>query len=635
MRSLDHFAEPRPSHGGLVAEGALNLLGRPDMNPLTVLVRETVQNSWDARAGRGQVHVSIVNRVLSTREQEFAREFVFANPPPKGLFADPQPGVSELQDVLGAHSLRLLTLTDRGTSGLGGPVRADRPASPGEPTHFVDLVFNIGQPSDKSMSGGTYGFGKTISFLISSCRTVIIHTNTRHDGGYEQRLIVQSVGQQYATGTRNFTGRHWWGVVGDRGAIEPLTGAAAGQMADGLGLPAFGPDECGTTIAVVAPDYGARTGAQAMQFIAEALLWNFWPKMVGAAGQPPSMTFSIMNGDEKIPVPDPAATAPLKGYVQMMQAVRDCESGARTPSEILPPVHVFEIRSKRPIAHLGWLGLQLVPRAPGRGAGEPPVGEDPLQHSAAAFTGPSHHVALMRRAELVVRYLPGPALTTPGLEWCGVFRAAEGVDHAFAASEPPTHDAWQPSLVPDKKERSHVNVALREIRDFSEKTFTPRPGRSGSDSMGSGVLVAEALAGLIAPTPGAGASLRPGTSGGGRVGPGRSARAKVVVHRQWLADEGGGRQLNVEFSVVAGTGSGDTAVEVTASAASSDGGAETERPVLADVPEVLSVEMGVSPLTEGGRVIVPATYEGALTARIRQPDGVAAVVDITVGGDQR
>ncbi len=46
------FSEPYGASGGLAADGILNQLGRPDIEALEVLVREAVQNSWDAKRGR-------------------------------------------------------------------------------------------------------------------------------------------------------------------------------------------------------------------------------------------------------------------------------------------------------------------------------------------------------------------------------------------------------------------------------------------------------------------------------------------------------------------------------------------------------------------------------------------------------
>ena len=57
----------------------------------------------------------------------------------------------------------------------------------------------------------------------------------------------------------------------------------------------------------------------------------------------------------------------------------------------------------------------------------------------------------MRRVELVVKYLEGPELPAPQVEWAGVFINDEDIDSAFADAEPPTHDDWQAHMVEDNR----------------------------------------------------------------------------------------------------------------------------------------------------------------------------------------
>ena len=79
----------------------------------------------------------------------------------------------------------------------------------------------------------------------------------------------------------------------------------------------------------------------------------------------------------------------------------------------------------------------------------------------------------MRGANLVVEYLAGEPLPDQHLWYAGVFRAddASAVDAAFAASEPPTHDTWEPAQLEDEQRRI-VRLALRrireELRDYAE-----------------------------------------------------------------------------------------------------------------------------------------------------------------------
>ena len=62
----------------------------------------------------------------------------------------------------------MLFVTDRGTEGLGGPTRADE-VHEGESHDYVSFVLNVGEPRDTKLGGGTYGFGKAVFFLASSC----------------------------------------------------------------------------------------------------------------------------------------------------------------------------------------------------------------------------------------------------------------------------------------------------------------------------------------------------------------------------------------------------------------------------------------------------------------------------------
>ena len=48
MKPLDLQSERYGALGNLASEGVKNQLGRPRLDQLTVLIRESVQNSWDA-----------------------------------------------------------------------------------------------------------------------------------------------------------------------------------------------------------------------------------------------------------------------------------------------------------------------------------------------------------------------------------------------------------------------------------------------------------------------------------------------------------------------------------------------------------------------------------------------------------
>ena len=136
-----------------------------------------------------------------------------------------------------------------------------------------------------------------------------------------------------------------------------------------------------------------------------------------------------------------------------------------------------------------------------------------------------HHVALLRPAELVVRYMEGSINEGDQRQWAGVFITDIGknaeVEKAFAMSEPPAHDDWQPkaaqSLSPHQ--RTYVNVALNRIRERirSLSGNDIRQGRlEGGESRNSlAALAGDIGRSLIGAGPGGADGSRPSRGGGG------------------------------------------------------------------------------------------------------------------------
>jgi hypothetical protein len=145
-----------------------------------------------------------------------------------------------------------------------------------------------------------------------------------------------------------------------------------------------------------------------------------------------------------------------------------------------------------------------------------------------------HHVALLRPAELVVRYLQGSINLAEQRQWAGVFITDIGenaeVEQAFAMSEPPAHDDWQPkaahALTPHQ--RTYVNVALKRIRerisDLSGSNIK-QGSLTGEETLSSLAALAGDLGrSLIGAGPGGADGKK---SGNGSGGGGRRASLRV------------------------------------------------------------------------------------------------------------
>lgn len=488
MALMQRYSEPYRATGGLAAEGVLNQLGRPNIEPLEVLVREAVQNCWDAKRPTSQgVRVEVGRRELDHAELGFCRYELLVDPPP-GL-----PLAAELES-----GLKIMYFADYGTDGLGGPTRADEV---GHTRDFVDFVRNIGQPSDKDLGGGSFGYGKAAFYIASRARTILVDTLclTAH-GDLQRRFIACGLGYNFEVAGSPYTGRHWWGRLVD-GVPEPLVGTAADAAATGLGLPdRVSRSDLGTTVAIVAPDLAVETedGAdETMSFVAEALAWNFWPRMIDTPGATRrTMDFRVVDDQRQVRVPNPRHHQRLRDFVEAMDRQREDAVG---DDEFLID---REVRALRPARRLGRIVVKKGPVAavelPGRAV---PIG-------AKLTADVSHHVALMRNAEIIVRYLPGAVPLVARMGYAGVFKCAVDVDEAFRAAEPPTHDDWVFRAVAKGHDRTFVKVALERIGGICREA-------AGYDvSVRSSLDSAEIPLGEFADSL---ASLLPGTIGlGGR-----------------------------------------------------------------------------------------------------------------------
>ncbi|MFE7261982.1 hypothetical protein ACFU9B_07920 [Streptomyces sp. NPDC057592] len=454
MTTPEWVSQPYPPEGASAAEGIRNQLGRPELDLLTILVRESAQNSWDARIPESSAPVDyrIDMWTVGPAHAGAWRELLLNGAPAE---RDSFP----LHEVLRRSSIRVLVVSDRGTRGLGGPTRADA----FEPERdFVSFIRNIGEPRDNALGGGTYGFGKGIFYLLSNAGTILVHSRCRtaHDG-YETRLIGCTLWKSYVANdsgvNRRHTGRHWWGDTSDA-VVEPLTGQDAETVARRLGLRPFGPEETGTMVVVIDPILDELTPVEAAGYLAESIAWHLWPKMIDTGGRPADMRFTVTCDGVDFPVPDPRETRPLNMFVAAYEKMTGPDGS--------------ELHCNRPKRYLGRLGLEkrITP---------------PLEPSRASrmvdIEDIVHHVCLMRPAELVVTYRPGPKPPSVNQGYAGVFRADESMDEIYARAEPPTHDAWNPQSL-EKPESTFVQTTFRRIGEALENLLSlggvARPGAS-------------------------------------------------------------------------------------------------------------------------------------------------------------
>lgn len=496
MSVVEWWSQTRAAEGSTASRGIRLQLGKPRLDPLTVLIRETAQNSCDAVIGDGDIEFSVQIRRLSGRLLDNWMSFLL-----------PEPNGSNLRiaHLLDADPV-ILTISDRGTSGLGGPLRADEIPEPGERSDFVNFIRNVGDRKGGQLTGGSYGFGKGILYNVSRCHVVVADSICRFRGRRQRRLIGAALGDDFERSGTLYTGRHWLGHRDHEGVPVPLIDAAADEWACKLGMPKFLPNATGTSVSIVAADLGSpgdepRDAESAASFIVSTMLWNLWPRML--KGRENRLVCSVSRDGFRMEVPDPAELPLLRPFVDAYQQVVD--GHGRSPERKSEPRDIgrFELRH-----------------------GMAPPWEDEILAPAAPFTGRAHHCARMRQADLVVDYVAGDPPSNDRLQYGAVFRASAAANEYFAEAEPPTHDEWVLSGLTGTS-RGVVQLANRFIRTEMKTAATPvveTPAARATEPLGH---FAAQFAGVIAGAEGESATANAGS--GRRSAGGRAARNTVHV----------------------------------------------------------------------------------------------------------
>lgn len=463
MTRLQLYSEPFAKTGNMAGEGFKRLLGRPNHSLLQTLIREGLQNVLDAAHGDAGPTVLIRLRSLTADQRSVLSEQVLAERP---LDKSTHAGIDA---ALAKPCLRVLELCDFGTEGLSGPTRADMLHDGDEPLNFVNFLRNVGAARDTHQGGGTYGYGKSSLYSMSSCSTIVVDTRTRCNGHDERRLMACHLGPAFDTkvngGTRRrFTGRHWWGVLDGTDSIEPLTSDAATTLSDEIGMPPRGTSQTGTSILVVDPLLESEDPRTVIDDVIETVLWNFWPRMTATAPPNRKIKVRVELEGELIPIPEPEYFPPLDLFAAAMAA-------HRTGSNELQP-----IMCGRPKMYLGNLAIQKGLRASRRA---------PATRDESVIPKQACHIALMRPVELVVKYVTGEPFPDTRFEWAGVFICSDNdeVETAFALAEPPAHDDWVPDNLPKGPAKTFVRVALRQVDEIARAHINPSIASPGAQEL--------------------------------------------------------------------------------------------------------------------------------------------------------
>ncbi|MEJ5343216.1 MAG: hypothetical protein WHT09_16840, partial [Thermogutta sp.] len=363
-------------------------------------------------------------------------------------------------------------------------------------------------------------------------------------------------------------------------------------------------------------DYGPRDELTVTGYrIVEAVLWNFWPRMMRSTPKNRQFSVSVEVDGTVLNIPSPEDFPPLNLFCKAMDKIRAGEMDRL-------------IQCQRPLQNLGQLAIFAGDR----------LSRYPLVRDGSLFPDRVHHIALMRPVELVVKYLEGASLPDEKREWAGVFRVDENeeVERAFAESEPPAHDDWCPESLTNRRQKTFVNVALRELKAQAAGLVLPAPPQQpGSDATELPLpAIAERLGRILDGAPGDGAGPSPQ---GSRSGPRPGPRSGGIPRPEFVRlEEYQGRIVAVFHVELSSKGfSGQGTLEAIP-AVLVDGRPEPEDPELAVRTRVLGYRragqdgllesgptLNLAEMNEKVEILVEMPRDAAVTLMMRIRDGAS------------
>lgn len=427
---LFHHKQPISAQGATYANSFTQTMKGQSLDVWDMFTRESLQNSWDARDTTYDddgVSFEISYQDLSAEQADLLVDDVF------GITT---PGLEKLESALRSRKLSLLKVSDSGTNGLRGPTTASSSSDGAE--DFVSFVRNIGRSNTKELSGGTYGFGKGVFFIISEVSTVLVYTRTEDEfGSPAHRFIAMANGDAFDINNEPFTGRHWWGIreIQESNAnrieyAEPLTGRAADRLADKLGMSSHFNEErpTGTCVAVINPNFEDAV-EEHLQEIANSLTRWAWPHMIPIESGMDPIDFSVSVNGREIDIPNPSDDPALRMFIDMYEdALRIPDNSPKNQWIVSFRNRVAQVWSQRPEKKLGNLAVANL--------------RNPISETETLLnTEISSHIATMRNPRMVVEYYKGP-VPLSGMNYCGVFISDPAADEVFARSEPAAHHEW-------------------------------------------------------------------------------------------------------------------------------------------------------------------------------------------------
>lgn len=425
---MEWWFEREAPMGGASSGAFRNPLAGAGVPPVDMFVREVIQNSVDAAvASDSVVRVRIRSSSLKGEQLSQFRKVLGLDASSEVLL---RPGLLPTKQVADhlKGPLQVLTVEDFETVGLGGTVN---PIKRTDGDNFRRLCHKVGSTREAEGGGGSFGYGKATYWAASSLWTVVFYSRfapTERTENDWARIFGVSWFKEHTwkgelgTDEVEFTGRAFFGTPGKYGGqpiVRPIVNNDAQALAKRLGLHVRTPQETGTTALILGNQLD-------LDGITQAIELHWWPRLL-------EDKLKVKVAGERSP--EPRADSHLRPFVRAWKVLK----GAPQKDEEAREQLTYKSRS------LGDLALVLDEDLPSK---------------------VSNTIALVRGPLMVVQYYEhrpaGPSQPTCS----GVFRAATEMEESLKTSEPPAHNAWDPSTGrTDRPLAPEDRVRIRKIFD--------------------------------------------------------------------------------------------------------------------------------------------------------------------------
>ena len=391
-----------------------------------LLVREVIQNSWDAALERRDAEQTSepfevrfkFRHESNSRRREIAerlglwelsyRAATVANRRSLGL-----DDTDCLVDLDEDDDLTLLEISERAGGGMYGPWVGDK-------SKLWLALCSIGMTSEVAGRGGSYGYGKAGLIRGSAIRTVVAYTcfeERPEELGVTRRLLGMTYWDSHAFDGTSWTGSARFGQLRQGTGVEPYENDEADVVAEHLGLRVRDPSvesDLGSSFLLVEPTVEVGD-------VVSAIERYWWPALYEQ-----SLHFEAVvedaEGDEHHPRPQSSET--IRPFITAYEVATTPQDNRRGS------VRRRAFRRHGEFDSPGVLGL--IADQAGWSHPEYSEGESGVEHRSL--------VALVRTPRMVVEYLDAGA-SAPFVR--GVFVADESVNEPLRLTEPKAHDAWQ------------------------------------------------------------------------------------------------------------------------------------------------------------------------------------------------